>query len=344
MADLLLAGDIGATNARLRLVEAGDVAGALQEHTYIKKMPVAEAIDAFLKRIGARRGEIRAAAFGVAGRVVGGDVRMTNRPKEKITHEALAKALDIPRERIVVVNDMVAHLSGVEHSESVTLRTGEPTGDVEGIVMPGTGLGIGYAVRDAASGRRIAMPSEGGHLDFAPPTTEHDLLLMWGRSQKASVSRSMEEAVAERISWEWFLSGPGLARIYAVFDDSMKRKAEAFKYVKPEEVTRAAFGQKSLLDTDTAIRATRKFLELTGARAGNLCLDLLAARGIWLGGQLLNLLYDDNPQHFTATVLDDFNACGPEVLRQTMKSVPVHLIRSPDSGLRGAAALARERV
>jgi glucokinase len=188
------------------------------------------------------------------------------------------------------------------------------------------------------------MPSEGGHLDFGPPTTDHDLLLMWGRYQKASTSFSMDEALAERISWEWFLSGPGLSRIYAVFDDSMKRKAEAFKWVKPEDVTAAAFGQKSPLDTDTAIEATRKFLELAGARAGNLCLDILATRAIWLGGNILNLLYDDNPQHFTATILEEFDACGPPALKETLHNVPIQLVRSPDSGLRGAAVLARERM
>ena len=32
---------------------------------------------------------------------------------------------------------------------------------------------------------------------FGPPTTDHDLLLMWGRYQKASTSFSMDEALAE---------------------------------------------------------------------------------------------------------------------------------------------------
>ncbi len=344
MPDLLLAADIGGTNTRIRLVDAADVASPLEEQAYGDAQPVAVAIAAFLDRMGERRGTIRAACFGVAGRVVDGDVRMTNRPEEVVTDELLAAALGLPKERVVVVNDMVAHTSGVAVSETIVLREGKPVGPVEGILMPGTGLGVGYAFVDPVAGRRIAMPSEGGHLDFGPPTTDHDLLLMWGRYQKASVSPSMDEAVAERISWEWFLSGPGLARIYAAIDNSMKRKPEAFKHVKPEDVTKAAFGQKSALDTDTAIRAMRKFLELTGARAGNLCLDILATRAIWLGGNILNLLYDDNPQHFVATILDDFDACGPAALRETVKNVPLHLVRSSDSGLRGAAVLARERV
>jgi glucokinase len=344
MPDLLMAADIGGTNTRIRLVGGEDLTAPLEEQTYGGGQPVSKAVAAFLGRIGDRRRDLRAACFGVAGRVVDGDVRMTNRPQETITDELLAEALSLPKERIAVVNDMVTHLSGVDVSETMMLRGGRATGNVEGIIMPGTGLGVGYAVFDSASNRRSAMPSEGGHLDFAPPTTEHDPLLMWGRFQKASVSFSAEEAFAERVSWEWLLSGPGLSRIYAMYDDSMKRKPDAFKAVKPESVTAAAFGQKSDLDTDTAIRATRKFLELAGARAGNLCLDLLATRALWLGGNILNLLYDDNPQHFTATVLKAFDACGPEALRETVTSVPIHLIRSPDSGLRGAAVLARERI
>ena len=70
----------------------------------------------------------------------------------------------------------------------------------------------------------------------------------------------------------------------------------------------------------------------------------LETRAIWLGGNILNLLYDDNPQHFTATVLEEFDACGPPALKETLHNVPIQLVRSPDSDLRGAAVLARERM
>jgi glucokinase len=82
MPDLLLAADIGGTNTRMRLVDAGDPTAPLDEQGYGGGQPVEQAISAFLARVG-DRGAIRAACFGVAGRVVDGDVRMTNRPTRK---------------------------------------------------------------------------------------------------------------------------------------------------------------------------------------------------------------------------------------------------------------------
>lgn len=328
MADLVLAADIGATNTRLRLVAAGELASALEEEKY-KDMPVQQAIEAFIDRIGARRGEVRAACFGVAGRVIDGDVRMTNRPKEKITDELLAQGLGLPRERVLVVNDMVTHMSGVDHSEAIPLRGGRQEGRVEGIVMPGTGLGVGYAVV-GESGDRTAMPSEGGHLDFGAPGQHHDELVSWART------------IGEvgRISWEWLVSGPGLARIY----ECLRAGAATGEYVEPEQVTAAALGSKGGLDRETAQRATRVFVELSGARAGNLCLDVLATRGMYFGGNLLNMLHDHEPRRFCELISRAFDACGPDALRGMMRDVPLWLIRSADSGLRGAAALALSRI
>ena len=339
MPDLLIAADVGGTNARLRLVNADDVSVPLAEHIYTDGTSVADAVAAFVAALHpAQRADVRAACFGIAGRVVDGDVRMTNRPGEVITDERLGAALGLPPSRVSVVNDMVAHLSAVDVCETVTLREGAPGGSVEGVVMPGTGLGVGWALWH--SGTRVAMPSEGGHCDFGPPSDEHDLLLVWGRAQRAELMGTADDATADRVSWEWFVSGPGLARIYACFADDLKRDPAGWRRVRPKDVTAAAFGQPSPLDVDTAIRATRKFLELVGARLGNLAVELLATRGLYLGGNILNLFYDDNPQHFTATVLDELTAVGPDALRETLRDAPVKLLRTSDSGLRGAAVLA----
>lgn len=342
MPDLLLCADVGGTNTRLRLVDADHPSSPLVEKNYGDGEPVVEAVGLFAQSLGDRAHSISAAAFGIAGRVVEGDVRMTNRPDEVITDETLSAVLSLPKSKICVVNDMVAHLSGVDVSETITLREGKCEGDVEGIVMPGTGLGVGFAVWHG--GRRMAMPGEGGHLDFGPPTAEHDLLLPCGRSQVAAEA-SPGQPLHHRVSWEWFLSGPGLARIYACYAGELKHKPGAWRQISPRDVTAAALGEKKTdLDTDTATRTTRAFIELAGARAGNLCVELLASRGIYLGGNILNLLYDDQPERFVATFLGEFDAVGPDALRETLENTPIHLLRSPDSGLRGAAVLAREAI
>lgn len=342
MPDLLLCADVGGTNTRLRLVDADAPSTPLVEHNYGDGTPVVEAVARFADSHDRTR-SLAAAAFGIAGRVVEGDVRMTNRPAEIITDETLSKVLGLAKGKIRVVNDMVAHMSGVDVSEAITLRKGRPEGDVEGIVMPGTGLGVGFAVWH--DGRRRAMPGEGGHLDFGPPSGALDVLLACGRAQRRCDPAAANDAVPDRVSWEWFLSGPGLVRIYACFADDLKHDPAGWRQIAPPDITAAASGEKGTkLDIDTAIRAARTFVALTGARAGNLCVELLTSRGVYLGGNILNMLYDDNPADFVATFLANFNAVGPRALRETLENTPIHLIRSPDSGLRGAAVLARERM
>jgi uncharacterized membrane protein YeiH len=60
------------------------------------------------------------------------------------------------------------------------------------------------------------------------------------------------------------------------------------------------------------------------------------------GGGILNDLYDREPDLVTLTLIDAFTACGPTALRDTLRHVPLTLLRSPDSGIIGAAAIARD--
>ena len=321
-ADLILAADVGGTNTRLRLVHADSTADVVAEATYGDGLPVVEAAARFAREH-ANGSNVVAACFGVAGRVVDGDVRMTNRPSETITDEALAAAMDIDKARVRVVNDMVAHLGGVDQCDAITLREGTPDGEVEAVVMPGTGLGVGYATWHA--GRREARPSEGGHADFAPPSAEFDALLAWARG-------------GDRVVWETFLSGPGLARLYAFHAG---RPCAAWREISPKNVT-AALGGAGPLDAATARRATTDFARLAGARLGNLAVELLATRGLYLGGNILGLIHDADPPAFASTVLQDVQDVGPAAVRDSLRDAPIRLIRSPDSGLRGAVVLARQ--
>ena len=328
MPDLILAGDVGGTNTRLRLVDAGDTHSVLLEKTYADR-PVADALAAFFGEID---GSVKAGCLGVAGRVVDGDVRMTNRPGESITNENVAAALKLSPEKVRLVNDMVAHGAGIDACDHVMLRDGTVEGDVEGIVMPGTGLGVGMRVKVA--GGHVAIPSEGGHLDFGPPTMQLDFL-------RDAAQDLLGTTLDGRVSWENLCSGPGLPKIYAavVNPDAPGDVQQPL----PKQITAAVTGGDYGDADESACReAVRLFLTLTGARAGNLCLDVLATRGIVFGGGILNGLFDAAPDLVTETISDAFTACGPDALRPTMQAVPLRLMRDADSGLIGAAELARD--
>ena len=327
--ELYLAGDVGGTNTRLRLV--GDDPRDVRVEEVYSNCPVDDALRRFLNEQAAGKA-IAGAGLGVAGRVVDGDVQMTNRPGETITNETVAAALNLPPNKVRVVNDMVAHLAGVDACETTDLRPGTPHGEVECIVMPGTGLGTGLRVRHGDSW--VPIPSEGGHLDFGPPTASLDFL-------RDAVHDLMGTGFEGRVSWEHLCSGPGLPRIYAaVLNPDSPREEDLHK---PEDITGSATDDSCPdCDQSAAREAVRIFLTLVGARAGNLCLDAVATRQVTFGGSILNDLYARAPQLVTETVVDGFTACGPDALRPMMEAAPLRLLRSGDSGLVGAAVLARD--
>ena len=325
---LLLAGDVGGTNVRLRLVPADDLRAGVRERVY-RDTPVADALAAFVADLDR---PVAAAGLGCAGRVIDGDVRMTNRPGESLTNEAVAAALGLAASRVVLVNDMVAHVSGLDECELLDLRPGEPEGEVEGIVMPGTGLGVGMRAR--AGDGWMPLASEGGHLDYGPPTPRlAGLRETWFRLRGGD-----RDGRSGRVTWENLCSGPALPVLYA-------HAAGGEPPPNPEHVTAplAGRGNPGGLELDACRAAVTTFLTLTGARAGNLCLGVLATRAMTFGGGILNALYDADPHRVAATLRESFDACGPDVLRGTLRATPLRLLRTPDSGLIGAASLARAR-
>ncbi|MEL7237648.1 MAG: glucokinase, partial [Planctomycetota bacterium] len=169
--DLLLAGDIGGTNARFRVIAPGQLTTSLFEKSY-DDCTVQHACERFVEEVGEAAKRIRTAGVGVAGRVVDGDVHLTNRPGETITNESIAEDLNLPADHVVVVNDMACHLSGIEHCDVADLRDGRPTGNVQGILMPGTGLGVGGRI--CVNDTWHPLPSEGGHLDFGSPHADYE--------------------------------------------------------------------------------------------------------------------------------------------------------------------------
>ena len=312
--ELLLAGDIGGTHARFRLVSRADLITPICQATF-SDCSVDVALRNMICKIGNDRSRLRSVGIGIAGRVVDGDVHITNRPGETITNESIAAALRMPPGDVVVANDMVAHLAGTPFCKVDSLREGVSVGNVEGIVMPGTGLGVGAQI--FIDGTPHPLPSEGGHLTFGSPRHDFEPI-------RASLNRQVK---GDHVSWEEAVSGPALPRLLRALDPATD--------ATPTQVTE--FYKAGHRGCTQAVRA---FLLLVGARLGNLCLDLLATRRLLIGGSILNDLFDHDAEFVTKHVLQGLSMIGPEVLRPTISQTPVQLLRSSDSGLIGAATLA----
>lgn len=255
-----------------------------------------------------------AAALSVAGPVVDGSVRLTNLPW-RIEQRFLKR--DLGLDSLLVINDFAAVGNAVavagptdfEHLCGPNVALPE-TGTLS-IVGPGTGLGAAQLLRDD-DGYRV-LPSEGGHIGFAPVDAFEDQLLATLRQQLGRVS-------VERVA-----AGPAISDIYAALGGAESRATD------PEEDqniwTSATDGSDVL-----AKAAVERFCMILGSVAGDLALAH-GARGVVIAGGVGRRLRDFLPQSGFA---ERFVAKGR--FTEAMEALPVKLITHPEPGLLGAAA------
>jgi hypothetical protein len=195
--DVILAGDIGGTNARLALFETG--AGtpslvALETFASREHRGLEEIVRAFRERHG---GPVRAAALGIAGPVAGGRVATTNLPWV-VDAGVLARALGL--REVVLMNDLeaLAWSLGFLPTEAIAELQPGRAGAAGARAVIAAGTGLGEATLAVIGGRGVALASEGGHADFAPRTEVEVALLRWltARYGRASWERVAPAAAA----------------------------------------------------------------------------------------------------------------------------------------------------
>jgi len=307
---MILAADIGGTNARLGLFDASDRT-LVHSATY----PTAEVagIDELLARFVPRSTTVSSSCIAVAGPVHRGRSRPVNLPWP-VEQEVVSRVL---RTRAVsVVNDLAANARGVPllgEGDLLTLNVGEP--DPHGaraVVSAGTGLGEAGLVR--LGGGYVAIPGEGGHADFAPRS---DLEVELYRFLAAQLGH---------VSYERVCSGMGLVNIYRFL-------APFMPVPTPAQVTAEA-------DRDphsAAAHALRLFSSIYGARAANVALTFMATGGVYLGGGIAPRLAD---RLTDGTFMRAFTDKGR--MSTLLRAVPVQIVLNDRAALLGAAELAAE--
>jgi glucokinase len=322
---LLLAGDIGGTKTVLALVSrCGSSTQVVAEAVFPSReyASLETVLEAFLH---AHPAAIRRAAFSVAGPVIGGHAHITNLPW-RLDEGVLAAALGV--DGVLLVNDLQATAYAIPHlgPEQVTQILGgeaDPDG-VRAVVAVGTGLGEAMLVPDPAG--FLALPTEGGHTDFAPRGALQRRLL-------ASLS-----AASEHVSYEHVCSGMGIATLYRFLADlpgaPPPPPALAARLAASGDVTPALV--QAGMDPAGGCAVCRRTLLLLaailGAEAGNAALRSLATGGVYLGGgippRILPLLRG-------RAFRDGFLRKGP--MSRLMRRIPVHVILEPRAALLGAA-------
>ena len=303
-----LIGDIGGTQARFALAEAGAFGTVVSLRVADHATPLV-AMRAALAQLGPAQDAILA----VAGPIEGEHARLTN-AAWSFDAPALAAALGLASLRLV--NDLEAmawSLPSLTGEDVETWQEGRPEGDApQVIVAPGTGLGVsaywpGHGV----------LATEAGHAGFAPRDATEAALLAWLQARQGAVSA------------EDFLSGIGLATLH---DGLAELRGAALPRRDGAEIAEAARG-----GCPVAREAVAVFGRALGGFCGDVALTLGARGGVFLAGGVAQALADLLPR---AEFLERFQE-RPR-MRGYLARIPVRLIRHPQPGLLGLARLADE--
>lgn len=327
---MILAGDIGGTNARLAVFEASEGQGLrkIVEADYRARDygTLAEIVTAFVTSHPLR---LEHACFGVAGPVRQGRAAIANLPWI-VEASALAELLELPE--VFLINDLEALAYAVDAlppADFAVLKSGaaEAAGNTA-LIAAGTGLGQAGLYWDGE--RHHPFACEGGHADFAP-RNELEMELLRYLTRKFG-----------RVSCERVVSGPGLHNVYMFLRDTGRAKEPAWVRDKLlEGADASAVIAQAGLDGKAEIceRALGLFVSAYGAETGNLALTLMATGGIFLGGGIAPKILPSLQQ---PTFLDAFLAKGR--MQSLLETIPVRVILNDKAGLLGAARCALLRA
>jgi glucokinase len=321
---MIIAGDIGGTKTNVALFE--DREGRVGSPVALDSFPSARygSLEDILREFVGRHPQARIthACFGVAGPVVRGHIDATNLAW-KVHDVKLAEALGVPSVRLI--NDLEATAYGIGElgpEQLYTLNEGES--DRVGhraLIAAGTGLGMAAIYSDGAGFH--PMPSEGGHMDFAPRNEREFEMLTY-----------LHDKIGGRVSYERVLSGMGLFNIYAFLRDRGYGEepawlAEEMRTGDPAAaISHAALAQRCEL----AVTTLDIFVEVYGAMAGNLALLLKSVGGLYVGGGIAPKIM---PKLTDGTFMRNYGDKGR--MSGLVSSIPVRVILDDKTALYGAA-------
>lgn len=319
---MILAGDIGATKALLRLAPRSGRGAAVEARFASRDYPDFDSLlRAFLGLVAARRGSriaIERACFGVAGPVAAGRSQLTYLPW-RIDAGAVARRFGIGEVRLL--NDLAAAAHGItalRRRDLATLQAGHPLNAAPRVVIAaGSGLGVAYTV--PSPGQDLVVAGEGGHAAFAP--RDDVQMELWRHLRKT----------LGQVSVEHIVSGPGLERIYRFLRLRRHRRAAPGPAPSATEIAERARSGRSAL----AAEALDLFISAYAGAAADHALAVLARGGIFLAGGIAPaILWRLRQGDFVRA----FNRC--DVPQQLTRAMPVYVVREERVALLGAMRLA----
>ena len=345
-----LAGDLGGTKTFLSLYR--DVDGHLAQahsHRYVSAewSDLESMLRHFLEHAPESLSKPDTSCIAVAGPVRHGSAKLTNL-SWTMSQDSLQAATGL--QRLELVNDFAVLIHGLPHfndQQQVVLQVGQgrttpaPAGDENGVVaILGAGTGLGMARGLPSTEGWLALPSEGGHREFAPRTDDEWALAAWLR----------RDLNVERLSIERIVSGTGLGHVmhWLLQQDQaaghhLQEHAHAWRNVPADaagyEDLPAHTGRAAAAGDPLARAALDLWLGAYGSAAGDLALQELCVGGLWIGGGTAEKNLDGlRSDQF----LEPLRAKGR--FRPLIEAMTIRAVIDPEAGLFSAACRARDLV
>ena len=327
---MIISGDIGGTKCNLVAYDLRQGALArVAQRRYVTRdfSSFEQLIEAFSTHaLGASDAkQIEAAGFGVPGTVVDGRLHAAHIPWV-LDSAALASKLRLSRDRVVLMNDLVATARGLRHlapRDFLYLNRGldHPEENVA-VIAAGTGLGEAVLYWDGRGHR--AAPSEGGSADFAPRSDQEIAFLTFLKKR------------LPRVSCEELFSGRGFRPIHEFLGPDVHHASFSQPAAESaQEIAQNALSGSCRICVDTLDFWTDAF----GSEAGNLALRVLAYGGVYLAGgiavKILPLLQKSNFCRAFA---------NKGQLSAILANIPIAVVLNEEAPLLGAAHAALSAV
>ena len=344
---VVLAGDIGGTNANLALIgkKGGTFTLLMDRHYRTKDEPsLIEPLGRFLAEASREHKGVKAelCCISGAGPVVDERIALTNAPWA-IDAKAVRSAFSIPT---TLINDFSALSYGVllldpANPKQITrLPHGdgsfpEPQGGVRLVVGAGTGLGVGYVVK--VRNKVEAQPSEGGHVTLPVYDDESRDFQRWLEAKYGFVPGA-----------EAGVSGQGIANAFAYFAEratgsvsggSAPSKA-ARKILDTPDAERPALVAAAAGSDPLCAKAMDMFVKLYARVAADHTATFLPAGGVFLAGGIASkneaLFLEGN------RFMSMYEKSYAKHIRALLAKTPVMIVKDYSISLYGAANAAVE--
>lgn len=320
---MLIAGDIGGTKSHLVAYDErnGKLSVVARKRYATRDFSSFEALVEAFSREASQAGSqsaVVAAGFGVPGTVVDGVLHAAHIPWT-LDSSSLATSLNLPREHVVLMNDLVATARGLQKLDSQDLchlnRGVDHPQENIAVIAAGTGLGEAVLYWDGRGHR--AAPSEGGSADFAPRGDREIAFLSFLKKRLA------------RISCEELFSGRGFRPIHEFLAPDVRHDSFAKAAGESaQEITGNALNGSCPACVETLDFWTDAF----GAESGNLALRVLAYGGVYLAGGIALKILPLLQKSTFCTAFADKGQLAP-----LLANIPIAVVLNEDAPLLGAA-------